>query len=108
MFRGADKELVSMLQKNRLRPDHFDEYKCPITGDVLIYQDFENEILNPLHGKSAFQVGHLNPLKSTGGHNADNIGWISDDGNRIQGSLSMDEVNALLIKIFKNSPELHP
>ena len=106
MFEGADPVLVRMLQNNNLLPLNFDIYKCPITGEVLKYNDFEQEILNQIHGKSCFQVGHLNPLKSTGGHTANNIGWISDDGNRIQGSLSMEEVDQLLKRIYHNRPEL--
>lgn len=106
MFEGANPDLVKLLKDNALLPQNFELYKCPITGEVLKYADFENEIINPVHGKSSFQVGHLNPLKSTGGHNAENIGWISDDGNRIQGSLSMEEVNSLLKRIFSNRPEL--
>lgn len=108
MFNGADDVLISMLKTHDLLPSAFDIYKCPITGEPLQYNEFENEILNRVHGKSCFQVGHLNPLKSTGGHNAENTGWISDDGNRIQGSLSMDEVNQLLIRIYTNRPELRP
>lgn len=106
MFDGCDESLVNVLKENNLLPPTFNKYTCPITGDIIEYSKFENEILNPTHGKSSFQVGHLNPLKSTGGHNANNIGWISDDGNRIQGSLSMDEVNELLIRIYINRPEL--
>ena len=108
MFDGADTDLITMLQQNGLLPADFEKYKCPITGDTLNYSDFEQEVLYPIHGKSSFQVGHLNPLKSTGSHDASNIGWISDDGNRIQGSLSMNEVNELLIRIFRNRPELRP
>lgn len=108
MFEGANSDLVQLLKAHDLLPQNFELYKCPITGEVLKYKDFENEIVNPTHGKSAFQVGHLNPLKSTGGHNAKNIGWISEDGNRIQGSLSMNEVNNLLTRIFINRPELRP
>ena len=106
-FEGADSALVYMLQSQGLLPNDFEIYKCPITGDPLQYINFENEIKHRVHGKSSFQVGHLNPLKSTGGHNAANIGWISDDGNRIQGSLSMAEVNELLKRIYTNRPELH-
>ncbi len=34
-----------------------------ITGDALSYEAFRIGLLNPTHGKSDFQVGHLNPLK---------------------------------------------
>ena len=108
MFKDVDKTLVDMLKEHLLLPETFDYYKCPVTGDILHYDDFENEILNRVHGKSSFQVGHLSPLKSSGSHVSGNIGWISDDGNRIQGSLSMAEVNKLLIRIYINRPELRP
>ncbi len=51
-------------------------------------------------------AGHLTPLKNGGRHISDNIGRISDDGNRIQGSLSLEEVDNLLIKIYKNRMDL--
>ena len=106
MFEGANSTLVELLKEKELLSDNFELYRCPVTGEVIKYNDFENEILHRVHGKSSFQVGHLNPLKSTGLHNANNIGWISDDGNRIQGSLSMEEVDQLLIRIYRNRPEL--
>ncbi len=105
-FKGLDKKLVTLLQNQNLLPSTFENYKCPVTGEFLYYTDFENEILNQTHGKSMFQVGHLTPLKNGGKHISDNIGWISDDGNRIQGSLSLNEVDNLLLKIYKNRIDL--
>lgn len=112
MFEGCDARLVSNMQEALLLPTQFSFCRCPITGDNIQYQEFKNDVLHPTHGKSAFQVGHLNPLKSmdtTGffGHTADNISWISENGNRIQGSLSIAEVDALLRRIYANRPELH-
>ena len=111
-FEGCDIGLVNNLQHDGLLSNHFDYCKCPITGDNIQYKEFADDALHPTHGKSKFQVGHLNPLKASdtdgaNGHTADNISWISEDGNRIQGSLSMDEVDALLKRIYKNRPELH-
>ena len=107
MFEGCDQRLIANMQKAGLLPEGFSVLKCPITGDKLQYTEFAHEALHPVQGKSAFQVGHLNPLKSSDtGHTADNISWISEDGNRIQGSLSLDEVNALLKRIYFNRPEL--
>ena len=107
VFQGANPALVKMLQDRGYLPDSFPIATCPITGERLDYDKFVNDVLHPSHGRSAFQVGHLNPLKtvSTGeswGHTASNISWISDDGNRIQGSLSMAEVDELLIKTYIN------
>lgn len=107
MFKNTNPVLVNNLQRQHLLPQKFSFVTCPITGDIIDYNDFINDATNPTHGKSSFQVGHLNPLKSldeTGafGHTSNNISWISEDGNRIQGSLSLDEVNALLLRIYNN------
>jgi hypothetical protein len=81
---------------------------CPVTLEPMEFARFAGEILNPTHGKSLFQVGHLNPLKldqsavGAAGHTADNISWISADGNRIQGSGSLDTTRALLARISLN------
>ncbi len=112
MFEGCDMGLVYNLQRDGLLSDSFEYCKCPITGDNIQYDEFAKDALHPTHGKSKFQVGHLNPLKAldtdgANGHTADNISWISENGNRIQGSLSMDEVDALLKRIYRNRPELH-
>ena len=106
-FNGANADLVAGLKREGYLPSSFEYATCPITRDYLDYQLFVDDILHPRHGRSAFQVGHLNPLKTVKdgesfGHTATNISWISDDGNRIQGSLSMSEVERLLIRIFKN------
>lgn len=111
MFEGADDILVANMKSEQLIPDHYEYCKCPITGDNIPYCIFADDVLHPTHGKSKFQVGHLNPLKAQGlsgaaGHTVDNISWISEDGNRIQGSLSMAEVETLLKRIYSNRPEL--
>ena len=111
MFEGCDRALVASLQEAELLPPTFSFIKCPITGENIQYSEFSADALNPQQGESAFHVGHLHPLKSLDeanfhGHTADNISWISKDGNRIQGSLSMEEVNELLRRIYINRPEL--
>ena len=111
MFEGCDQAVVQHMQRLHLLPNNFAYCRCPITGDNLQYIEFAREALHPIHGKSKFQVGHLNPLKASDlpgahGHTADNISWISEDGNRIQGSLSLMEVDNLLRRIYRNRPEL--
>jgi hypothetical protein len=80
--------------------------RCPITLDPLSFDVLVNEVTDPTHGKSAFQVGHLNPLKAGASdefrHNPQNISWVSEDGNRIQGRLTLQETRDLLIRISKN------
>lgn len=82
-------------------------FRCPITLEPMSFPQFETELLRPVHGKSNFQVGHLNPLKSisedeTFGHTAKNTSWISSDGNRIQGYLSLKETRSLIKLIAEN------
>ena len=106
-FEGATPKLVEELKNRSYLPKTFGFATCPITGETLSYKRFVDDVLNPSHGKSPFQVGHLNPLKTVNsgesfGHVASNISWISEDGNRIQGSLSLDEVDALLIRTYIN------
>ena len=113
-FEGCDATLVQNLQDNNLIPSPYEFCKCPITGENIKYDEFAQDALHPVHGKSKFQVGHLNPLKAgesedeteASGHTANNISWISENGNRIQGSLSLAEVDNLLKMIIKNRPEL--
>ena len=57
------------------------------------------------HGESTFQVGHMLPLKNGGRHSGDNIEWISDDGNRIQGSLNISDTRTMLQGIFERMSE---
>lgn len=112
-FLGFPPELLESLTLAELIVPVDAVTRCPITLDPLSFAEFRSELLSPVHGKSAFQVGHLNPLKAiaiTGdprvGHTARNIGWISSDGNRIQGSLSLDETRSLLQRIWINYQSL--
>jgi hypothetical protein len=107
-FEGFPENFLHQLQEEGILLHHLPTALCPITGDALSYEAFRNELLSPTHGKSDFQVGHLNPLKlgaANGqgeGHTAENISWISADGNRIQGSLSLDDVRTLIQRIADN------
>ncbi len=106
-FDGFPKNFLKQLRDNKILPRDLPTALCPITGDALSYEAFRNGLLNPSHGRSDFQVGHLNPLKlgaadKKTGHTAENISWISADGNRIQGSLSLDDVRVLIQRIAEN------
>jgi hypothetical protein len=106
-FEGFPHSSLIQLQQANVLPQNLPTALCPITGDELSYEAFRGELLNPTHGKSDFQVGHLNPLKlsvdgETAGHTANNISWISADGNRIQGSLSLNDVRKLIQHISQN------
>ncbi|MBI3977019.1 MAG: hypothetical protein HY331_02425 [Chloroflexi bacterium] len=106
-FEGFPSDLQESLEAAGLLTRLPPPFRCPITMDPLSYTEFEREIHDPRHGKADFQVGHLNPLKALtddpqAGHSAQNIGWVSSDGNRIQGSLSLRETQALIRRICQN------
>lgn len=106
-FDGFPTELRALLSSNNVIVFSNEITKCPITLDVLSFEKFRSEVLKPVMGKSSFQVGHLHPLKSIeesefSGHTADNISWISFEGNRIQGDLSVEETRELILRIITN------
>ena len=107
-FEGFPEQSRQMLQAAGILPEELAVFRCPITMDSLSFQEFHDQLNNPTHGKSDFQVGHLNPLKLdepgavASGHSPENISWISADGNRIQGSLSLAEARSLLRRIAGN------
>ena len=89
---------AKLIEHNLISPDH-EITRCPITRFPLSFKDFQS---GPTHGESKFQVGHLDPLKAGGTHSGSNTAWISDDGNRIQGSLSLAETISLIKQIAVN------
>lgn len=95
------------LEDERILSPLPEPFRCPITMEPLAFSEFEKEVLYPEHGKSAFQIGHLNPLKANSGdpnagHTALNISWVSAEGNRIQGHRSLGETRDLIKKIAAN------
>ena len=112
-FKNFPTEQAESIKARGLFPADQSTALCPITGEPLEYNAFRTEIMSPEHGLSTFQVGHLNPLKfealadSHSGHVAGNIAWISDEGNRIQGSTAgILETRQFVRKIVKNYDDL--
>ncbi len=110
-FDGFPDGLKQRLEAAYLLLPCEDPFRCPVTKDPLSFDEFKREVTDPKHGKASFQVGHLNPLKAINddplsGHSAQNIAWVSMDGNRIQGSLSLKETRELLHRINKNYERL--
>lgn len=107
-FEGFPDRSRSMLQEKGVLPQDLPVFRCPITLDLMSFSAFREKLMNPTHGKSDFQVGHLNPLKlddptaTASGHSPENISWVSADGNRIQGSLGLAEVRMLLRRVASN------
>lgn len=113
-FDGFPQELRGALQEQGVLPAELRIYRCPVTQEPMLFSEFKDELLHPRHGRSKFQIGHLNPLKYTEmrdtggemGHNAANIGWISEHGNRIQGYLSLAKTRELLANIARRYEEV--
>jgi hypothetical protein len=76
--------------------------RCPVTAEPLSFLALCDAVLNPLHGRAEYQIGHKTPLKAQGKHVGGNICWQSADGNRIQGSLTIEKTDELLVRIFRN------
>lgn len=105
-FHGFPEDLKAIMVEAEIMEFDDSAMKCPITFEPMSFESFKAEIENTTHGKSDFQVGHMNPLKAElegeTGHSANNISWISEQGNRIQGSNSVTETRRLLLKIHAN------
>jgi len=106
-FDGFPTEVAKGLEQARLIEWNERPLRCPVTLDVFKFGELVEEIASPISGKSNFQVGHLNPLKAVpgdeaSGHTARNISWISFDGNRIQGALSLEQTRTLIRRIADN------
>ncbi len=71
--------------------------RCFVTGRYLNYEDYVQAAINPKGGKSAHHVGHILPLTRGGEHNWENVAWVSEDGNRIQGDDTLVEIEAKLV-----------
>lgn len=85
-------ELIPMVEKALGGKYEKNSFRCPISGKPILYNEFFEKVSSPTHGRSGFQVGHLNPLATTGGHNSGNVSWITDLGNRVQGDSSLEEI----------------
>ena len=95
IFHGAPElpvELIPIVERALGAKYVKDSFRCPISGKPIIYEEFFEKVASPVHGRSGFQVGHLNPLATAGGHNSGNISWITDLGNRVQGDSSLEEI----------------
>lgn len=108
-FDGFPPEILADLERENLlaggRAGLDTPTRCPVTLLPMSFAGFEAAAADPQHGRSAFQVGHLDPLKLEGnrwtnGHRPDNISWVSEEGNRIQGSLSLNETRSMLRRIW--------
>ncbi len=106
-FEGFPEETRAILDRQRLLHRCELPFRCPVTLDPMSFTAFASAMIGRTHGVSIFHVGHLNPLKLEtntfdNGHSAGNISWISEDGNRIQGSLSIDQTREMLSRIWRN------
>ncbi len=96
-FQGFPPTLkAQFIQQGLIEPDA-PLTLCPVTFELLSFNDLAEAVLNTTIGKSEYQIGHLHPLKREGKHDGANICWQSADGNRIQGDLTIEETYCLLV-----------
>jgi len=95
-FIGFPDSIKSEFLARGLVGEETPDTRCPVTLEPLDYEDFSKTLLDPAHGVSDYQVGHLHPLKRGGRHTGTNVCWQSANGNRIQGDLSIEETHGLL------------
>lgn len=102
-FEFFPQHIITLINELGIQGFITDDFtKCPVTLEKLSYRDFCTQ---SAHGESKFHVGHLTPLKRNGRHIGENIAWITNDGNRIQGDLTLEETRDLIKKIYeKYSP----
>lgn len=106
-FEGFPTGIAKTLSAEDLLLPIDQPFRCPVTLEPMSFTAFSQSMEKRTHGISIFQVGHLDPLKLQGntygnGHSPSNISWISEEGNRIQGSLSLDATRDLLRRIWAN------
>lgn len=105
-FKSFPPGVIEYLERTGLLGDVSKTARCPVTLDPLDFEILAQEVTDPTHGKAVYQVGHMNPLKAGAGdefrHAPANISWITEDGNRIQGHLTLKETRDLLFRISKN------
>jgi hypothetical protein len=105
MMRGFPESIRRSFIETELISPALPETRCPVTLDVLSFDQLAEAVLKPKHGRADYQIGHLMPLKRGGTHLGPNVCWQSADGNRIQGDLSIDETQRLLRRIELNRLE---
>lgn len=105
-FQGFPPGIIRYLKNVGLLSETGKAARCPVTLDQLDFELLAQEAADPTHGKASYQVGHMNPLKAGESaefrHHRTNISWITADGNRIQGHLTLKETRKLLLRISAN------
>lgn len=80
---------------------------CPVMLLPIQYDDLIKEGKNSTHGESLIQLGHINPKSNhLGAHNKDNISWISNEGNRIQGNSSIEEIHKKITELVNRLKDI--
>ena len=94
---GLKESLKNKVADLRGRPIISNSLRCFVTGKLMDFNEYIDGAVNTNGGRSLYHVGHINPLTRGGKHAFTNIAWTSDDGNRIQGNDTLDEIEDKLV-----------
>ncbi len=91
-----DRSLMEMIAKRKLQNALCD----PLTFEELHYTQFLEESMNPIHGRSSFHIGHIDPTLPRK-HQEGNVRWVTKLSNMIQGTMPLKEAQAKIKDIAR-------
>jgi hypothetical protein len=100
-----DAETTTVLAKYIGHQPIAGTYRDALTKEKLDYEEFEQEALTPLHGHSAFHIGHENPTISPK-HVPSNVSWRGMRSNLIQGDMTLQEARTKFVELIGRYFEL--
>lgn len=86
------------------RPISWDSYCDPLTREPMSYRDFLQDYVHRRHGKSRFQLGHMDPTRRPK-HVPENVCWQYDNSNFFQGEQTLVQARALMVRAVKRLME---
>jgi hypothetical protein len=108
-FRNApviDHELVHDLSRRYLgRELESESFRDSLLLEYLDYRELRAEAESPIHGQSAFHIGHLDPTR-TPKHVPENVAWRTLRSNLIQGDMTLREARIYIVKLIARYFEL--
>jgi hypothetical protein len=110
-FGGADqvdlddetREQIEHLLGSPMEPGIF---RCPVSGESIDYKEFMEVAETSEHGRSKYQAAHLIPIAMPHGyHTAENVSWITELGNRVQGEDALEDIVQSIFRMARYHKE---